>query len=125
MLLFRDNLLFVALWASERRSERSLLEKDGVTLPEKVWLAHVLCFMPAEERQLLEVPAEQDRDAYDNNSGYTMAHLEAAAKKVDPRTCKKFRQQHCVGPLAKRILKLHKLSNPTPEKKKEEGEASQ
>ena len=90
-LRVRDNLLFVALWVSERRSERSLLEKDGVTLPERVWLAHVSCFIPAEERQLLEVPAEQDRDAYDNNNGYTMTHLEAAAKKVDPRTCKKFR----------------------------------
>jgi hypothetical protein len=49
-LRVRDNLLFVALWVSERRSERSLLEKDGATLPEKVWLAYVLCFIPADER---------------------------------------------------------------------------
>ena len=89
------------------------MEKDGVTLPEKVWLAYVLCFIPSEERQLLEVPAEQDRDAFNGNVGYTMADLEASVKKVDPRTCKKFRQQWCTEPLAKRIIKLHKLSNPS------------
>ena len=113
-LRVRDDFLFVALWVSERRSERSLLEKDGVTLPEKVWLAYVLCFIPSEERQLLEVPAEQDRDAFNGNVGYTMADLEASVKKVDPRTCKKFRQQWCTEPLAKRIIKLHKLMNPSP-----------
>ena len=43
-----------------------------------------------------------------------MADLEASVKKVDPRTCKKFRQQWCTEPLAKRIIKLHKLMNPFP-----------
>jgi hypothetical protein len=110
LLSVRDEALAVSLWCSERRSERALLEKDGTTLPEETWLEHVLCFMPNEERQILDVPPEKDRKACNNNAGYKMSDLEAEIAKADPPNFKRFRQQHCTGFLAKKLLRLHRLS---------------
>jgi len=110
LLGVRDEALTVSLWCSERRSERALLEKDGITLPEETWLEYVLCFIPNEERQILEVPPEKDRKAFNNNAGYKMSDLEAEVAKTDPSNFKRFRQQYCTGFLAKKLLRLHRLS---------------
>ena len=111
LLSVRDDALAVSLWCSERRSERALLEKDGIALPEETWLEYVLCFMPNEERQILEVPPEKDRSAFNGNAGYKMADLELAVSKTDPSNFKRFRQQHCTNFLAKKLLRLHRLSS--------------
>jgi hypothetical protein len=67
-------------------------------------------FAPPEERLALKVPAEKDRPAFNNNAGYTMRDLEDSVAAIDPRTLRRFRQQLCADPLAKRIVQLHKAS---------------
>ena len=121
LLSVRDEALTVSLWCSERRSERALLEKDGITLPEETWLEYVLCFTPNEERQILEVPPEKDRKAFNNNAGYKMSDLEAEVAKTDPSNFKRFRQNYCTGFLAKKLLRLHRLSMVSGQTPKDDG----
>ena len=58
LLKVREEGLPVYLWIAERRSERDLLVKDGVQLPERLWLSYVLHFVTNDERLVLQVPAE-------------------------------------------------------------------
>ena len=105
----REDALPVALWLSERRSERSLIEKEGVTLPETMWLDYTLSFISSEERQLLKVPADKDISTFNAGAGYQLSGLETAVATTDPDTFRKFRQQHCKGNLARRTLQISRL----------------
>jgi hypothetical protein len=81
--------------------------------------------MPNEERQILEAPPEKDRKAFNNNAGYRMSDLEAEVAKTDPSNFKRFRQQHYTGFLAKKLLRLHRLSmvsSQPPKDKEKKGE---
>jgi hypothetical protein len=80
----REAGLVIALWVSERRAERALLEADQVNLPERTWLDYTLHFVSPDERDKLDVPADKDMAAYENNNGYTMTALEAAVAASDP-----------------------------------------
>ena len=104
----REDALPISLWTAERRSERNLLEKDGVSMSEETWLAYVLSFVSSQEKQTLKVPAEKDRVAYNNNAGYKLKDLESDIAKTDPSTFQRFRQAYCTDPLAKRIMAIHK-----------------
>jgi hypothetical protein len=117
-LKVRDEGLTVILWVAERRSERALLEKDGLQLPEHSWVRFTVCFLTLDERVLLKVPADREMAAYDGGGGYTMVHLDTAITEVDPSTLKRFRQSAATSPLAKRLLTIHRA---TSEKKKTKG----
>ena len=103
----REAGLVIALWVSERRAERALLEADRVRLPERTWLDYTLHFVSPDERDKLDVPADKDMAAFDNNNGYTMTALETAVNASDPLSFKPFRPSQCRDPLAKRITLLH------------------
>jgi hypothetical protein len=105
----REDALPIPLWTAERRSERNLLEKDGVGMSEETWLAHVLSFVSSQEKQTLKVPAEKDRVAHNNNVGYKLKDLEADIAKTDPSTFQRFRQAHCTDPWAKRPWRCKRL----------------
>ena len=105
----REDNVPVSLWVSERRSSRSLLEKDGVKLKEKAWLAWTTHLIPNDERTILKVPANREMAAYDSGNGYTMEHLEEAIATADPGSFKRFRASSVTNPLGKRILHLHRL----------------
>jgi hypothetical protein len=108
LLKIRDDQLPVYLWIAERRAERDLLTTDGITLPEAVWLSYVLDFVTSDEHLILQVPADKDRAAFNGGAGYDMAALEASLATTDPRSFRKFHQNLCTGPLAKRLLSIHK-----------------
>jgi hypothetical protein len=90
----RENGLTVPLWASERRAERTLLEKDLVSLPEETWMEHVLHFIPPEEKQHLDIPSAKDRKTHNTGAGHKLADLETAIASAD------------VDPLAKRLMAI-------------------
>ena len=100
----REDNAPVSLWVSERRSSRSLLEKDGVKLKEKAWLAWTTHLIPNDERAMLKVPANREMAAYDSGNGHTMEHLEEAIAAADPDSFKRFRVSSVTNPLGKRIL---------------------
>jgi hypothetical protein len=114
----REDALTVSLWTAERRAERSLLETDGITLPECTWLEYVLCFLSAHEKQVLKVPGQKDMKSFNSNAGYNMSDLEAAIALTDPTTFQRFRQAHCTNDLARRILLHHRLITKDAETKK-------
>ena len=117
LLKTRDELLPVYLWIAERRSERDLLMADGVNLPETTWLSYVLDFITNDERLILNIPADKDMTAFNGGAGYAMTSLETAVSTTDPSTFRKFHQSLCSGPLAKRILLIHKSLLPDVKKK--------
>ena len=102
----RENGLTVPLWVAERRAERSLLEKDQVSLPEETWMEYVLHFVPPEEKQHLDVPSAKDRKTHNAGAGYTLADLETSIATADVDSFKRFNQKHCTDPLAKRLLAI-------------------
>jgi hypothetical protein len=55
----------------------------------------------------LDVPADKDMAAFNNNNGYTMTALETAVNASDPPSFKPFRPSQCRDLLAKRIITLH------------------
>ena len=114
----REDALSVSLWAAERRAERSLLETDGIVLPECTWLEFVLCFVSAHEKQVLKVPGQKDMKTFNANAGYKMKDLETAISLTDPTTFQRFRQAHCTNDLARRILLHHRLIKKDAESKK-------
>jgi hypothetical protein len=109
-LKVREEGLIAVLWVAERRSERALLEKDGLTLPERSWVRFTVCFLTLDERVLLRVPADREMAAYDGGNGYTMVHLDTAIAETDPSTFKRFRQNSLVSSLAKRLLVIHRAT---------------
>ena len=62
---------------------------------------------------MLNVPAEKDRAAFNNNVGYTMADFEAEVAKPDPSTFQKFQKRHCNNTIAKRVDLICGLLNGT------------
>jgi hypothetical protein len=64
----REAGLVIALWVSEWRAERALLEADQVQLPERTWLNYALHFASPDERGKLDVPADKDMAAFNNNN---------------------------------------------------------
>ena len=80
----RDEGLPIYLWVAERRAERDLLVRDGITFPESVWLSFVLDFTTNEERIILQVPAEKDLASFNAGAGYLMTTLEASISTTDP-----------------------------------------
>ena len=82
---------------------------DGIVPPERVWVSYVLDFVTTDECLILQVLAEKDRAAFAAGVGYAMSDLEASLATTDPRLFRKFRQNLCTGPIAKRLLSLYKL----------------
>jgi hypothetical protein len=107
----RDENLHIRLWVAERRSERALLEKDGVQMGEKMWLSHTTHFIPQSERVILKLPAEKDFEVCDRNRGHKMPHLESAVSTSDPLSFTRFRHNAVHSPLAKRLLTMHRAMN--------------
>jgi hypothetical protein len=106
----REEGLHIQLWVSERHAARSLLEKDGVQLPELTWLSYTVHFFTSDERALLNIPADRDMAAYDSGNGYKMETLETAISAADPLSFKRFRQSMAHSPLAKRVLAIHRAT---------------
>jgi hypothetical protein len=69
----------------------------------------LLAFVTNEEKQALQVPAREQRAAFDNNAGYTVVNLQRSLNRFDPATFRKFQQGHCHDPVAARVLSLHRL----------------
>jgi hypothetical protein len=59
LLKARDDGLMISLWVAERRAERTLLET--------LWLEHVFHYVSSHEKQMLNVPAEKDRAAFNSS----------------------------------------------------------
>jgi hypothetical protein len=55
------------------------------------WLDYTLHFVSPDECGKLDVPADKDMAAYENNNGYTMTALEEAVNASDPLAFKPFR----------------------------------
>ena len=115
----RENGLTVPLWVSERRAERTLLEKDLVSLPEETWMEYVLHFIPPEEKQHLDIPSAKDRKTHNGGAGYKLADLETAIASADVDSFKRFNRKHCTDPLAKRLMAIESaLKSDEPSSKK-------
>jgi hypothetical protein len=105
----RDNNCPIGLWVAERIAERRLLNEDGIEMSEDTWLELVLAFVSNEEKQTLQVPARDQRAAYDMGAGYDVLTLQRALNRFDPATFRKFQQSHCHDPVAVRVVSLHRL----------------
>jgi hypothetical protein len=70
----REDGLEITLWVAERRSDRSLLEKDGAQMAESTLLSFITNFITNDERMALEVPADQEMAAFDGGNGYKALH---------------------------------------------------
>jgi len=113
----REDGLEITLWVAERRSERSLLEKDGTTMAEATWLSFVTNFITNDERMALKIPADQEMASYDGGNGYLLSTLETALADLDTSTLKRFRQGSVLSnALAKRVVELAKFSPASSEK---------
>jgi hypothetical protein len=105
----RDNGCSISLWVAERLAERLLLNDDGIEMSEDTWLELLLAFITNEEKQTLQVPARDQRAAFDNGAGYDVLALQRSLNRFDPNTFRKFQQAHCHDPVAARVLSLHRL----------------
>jgi hypothetical protein len=105
----RDNNCPIGLWVAERIAERRLLNDDGIDMSEDTWLELLLAFITNEEKQTLQVPARDQRAAFDNNAGYDVLTLQRLLNRFDPATFRKFQQGHCHDPVAAHVLSLHRL----------------
>ncbi len=61
------------------------------------------------EKQTLQVPARDQRAAYDQGAGYDVLTLQRSLNRFDPATFRKFQQSHCHDPVAVRVVALHRL----------------
>jgi hypothetical protein len=104
-----DNNCPIGLWVAERIAERRLLNDDGIDMSEDTWLELLLALVTNEEKQSLQVPAREQRAAFDNNAGYDVLTLQRSLNRFDPATFQKFQQGHCHDPVAARVLSLHRL----------------
>ena len=105
----RDNGCPIGLWVAERLAERRLLNDDGIDMSEDTWLEMVLAFVTNEEKQTLQVPARDQRAAFNGGAGYDLPALQQSLGIFDPNTFKRFQQSHCHDPVAVRVLSLHRL----------------
>ena len=113
----RDDGLEITLWVAERRSDRSLLEKDGTKMAESTWLSFVTNFITNDERMALEIPADQEMASFDGGNGYKLSTLETSLATIDTSTLKRFRQGSVLSnALAKRVVELAKFSSSSSEK---------
>jgi hypothetical protein len=111
----REDGLEITLWVAERRSERSLLEKDGRRMAEETWLSFVTNFITNDERMALEIPADQEMASFDGGNGHKLSTLETPLATIDTSTLKRFRQGTILSnALAKRVVKLAKFSSSSP-----------
>jgi hypothetical protein len=77
----RDNGCPISLWVAERIAERRLLHDEGIEMSENTWLELLLAFVTNEEKQTLQVPAREQRAAFDNGAGYDFLALQRSAVK--------------------------------------------
>ena len=113
----REDGLEITLWVAERRSDRSLLEKDGMQMAESTWLSFVTNFITNDERMALEIPADQEMASFDGGNGYKLSTLETSLATIDTSTLKRFRQGSVLSnALAKRVVELAKFSSSSSEK---------
>ena len=96
----RENGCPIGLWVAERVAERKLLNEDGIDMSEDTWLEMVLAFVTNEEKQTLQVPARDQRAAFNGGAGYDLPALQQALGIFDPNTFKRFQQSHCHDPVA-------------------------
>jgi hypothetical protein len=122
----RDNNCPISLWVAERLAERRLLNDDGIEMSEDTWLELVLAFVSNEEKQTLQIPARDQRRAFNDGEGYDIFALQRSLDRFDPNTFRKFQQSHCHDPVAVRVLALHRLvaaeKAPAPAKTHPKGE---
>jgi hypothetical protein len=78
-------------------------------MSEDTWLELLLSFVTNEEKQTLQVPARDQRAAYDEGNGYDVLALQQSLNRFDPATFKIFQQSHCHDPVAVRVVTLHHL----------------
>jgi hypothetical protein len=105
----RDNGCPIGLWTAERLAKRRLLNDDGIDMSEGTWLELLLAFVTNEEKQTLQVPARDQRAAFNEGAGYDVLALQRSLNRFDPNTFRKFQQAHCHDPVAARVLSLHRL----------------
>ncbi len=105
----RDNNCPIGLWVAERIAEWRLLNDDGIDMSEDTWLELLLAFVTNDEKQTLQVPAREQRAAFNNNAGYDVLTLQRSLNRFDPTTFLKFQQGHCHDPAAARVLSLHRF----------------
>ena len=105
----RDNNCPISLWVAERIAERRLLNDDGIEMSEDTWLELLLAFVTNEEKQTLQVPAREQRAAFDGGAGYDVLALQRSLNRFDPATFRKYQQSHCHDPVALRVIALHRL----------------
>jgi hypothetical protein len=105
----RDNNRPISLWVAEWIAERRLLNDDGIEMSEDTWLELLLAFVTNEQKQTLQVPAREQRAAYDGGNGYDVLALQRSLNRFDPATFRKFQQSHCHDPVAVRVVSLHWL----------------
>ncbi len=90
LMKVRDDGTLVYLWIAERRAQRQELVNSQVVLPEAMWLAYVLSFVSAEERLILQVPADKDFSVFGAGAGYQMTDLETSCARTDTHSFKTF-----------------------------------
>ena len=110
----REEFLPVNLWVAERQSKRRLLEDDGVQLPEETWLSYSLHLVTSEERQILDVPADNLLSTFSLND------LAVRTARADPRGFKPFKHNFVTSALGRRVLEIHRAVKAYREKKKNE-----
>jgi hypothetical protein len=88
----RENGCTLGLWVAERVAERRLLNEDGIEMGEDTWLELILAFVTADEKQILRVPARDQRMNLAADAEYTVATIQAALALCDPNNFKKFHQ---------------------------------
>ncbi len=69
----------------------------------------LLAFATYEEKQTLQVPARDQRAAFNDGDGYDVLALQRSLDRFVSNTFRKFQQSHCRDPVAVRVLSLHKL----------------
>ena len=65
----------------------------------------------ADEKQILRVPARDQRPDPGADNAYTVTTLQAALTTCDPNNFKRFHQANCLDPVAVRVIALEKLSS--------------
>ncbi len=95
-------------------------------MSEDTWLELVLAFVSNDEKQTLQIPARDQRQAFNDGEGYDILALQRSLDRFDPNTFRKFQQSHCHNPVAVRVLALHRLvaaeKAPAPAKTRPKGE---
>jgi hypothetical protein len=108
----RENNCTLSLWVAERVAEKKLLNEDGIEMSEDTWLELIFAFVTSEEKQILRVPARDQRAEFGDNAGYSVVELQRALAECDPNNFKRFRQTNCFDPVALRVISLDKLVQP-------------